>query len=61
MASDVLGFNLCTRKAKRRYIKEIQIYLLMTKASNIKSSGRNLTQSEYIMIKEALRNYLPIF
>ena len=30
------SFNLYTRKAKRRYIKERQIYLLMTKASNVK-------------------------
>ena len=30
------SFILCTRKAKRRDIKERQIYLLMTKASNIK-------------------------
>ena len=29
-------FNLCTCKAERRHIKERQIYLLMTKASNIK-------------------------
>ena len=30
------SFNLYTRKAKRRYIEERQIYLLLTKAPNVK-------------------------
>ena len=38
------SFNLYTRKVKRRYIKERQIYLLMTKASNVKKFWKEIHQ-----------------